>query len=385
MKCHSISTTNIDPYEAGLEIGDGLASISPEAVIVFASVHYADFTELFDGIYDGLDTQDVIILGGTGDGFYETNCVDNIGVCAMGLNGEGKVEWTLALEGDISADSYRAGETCATKVLNQADSDVKLAFVMAGMACDGRELTAGIRNVLKAPCIGGLTGDDRQFSMGIVLANGKMYQDAVGILAMSGDFSYAINAGSGWTPMGQAGVVSESERNYVARIGDSSTVDFVNRQFGKPPTEADNAVLSLASYELPDPDQYALRTPLKIHYDEGAITYFGSIEEGTPVRVCYATREDVINGVNDALDGLPELDFEPVAALIISCSGRKWILGSQTAEEVTRLQPHLPPSLPLIGLPTFGEIAPYANADGTYTDTYFHNVTYALTLIGNTS
>ena len=100
------------------------------------------------------------------------------------------------------------------------------------------------------------------------------------------------------------------------------------------------------------------------------------------MRVCYATREDVINGVHEALDGLPELDFEPTAALIISCAGRKWILGNRTKEEVERILPSLPPSLPLIGLPAFGEIAPHRQNSGAYSGTYFHNVTYIITLLG---
>ena len=382
MKSKSISTINIDPYEAGTEIGDALSDIQPEAIIMFASVHYADFSDLFDGIYDSLGTREVVILGGTGDGFYETTRVENVGVCALGFNSGGKIKWNLAVESEQSKDSFGAAQRCAQAIVDQAGNDLKLSFVMAGMAGDGEYLTAGIRSVMETPCIGGLTGDDRQYQQGIVFVNGQVYEDAIAILGLSGPLAFEVNTASGWRPIGQTGLVEKANGIEIAQIGGLSTTEFVNQQFGKPPTEADMGVLTMAVYQDPNSDKFAVRSPYKVDAETGAITYFASIQEGTPVRVCYATREDVINGVHEALDGLPELDFEPTAALIISCAGRKWILGNRTKEEVERILPSLPPSLPLVGLPTFGEIAPYRQDSGAYSGTYFHNVTYVIALLG---
>jgi hypothetical protein len=382
VKSKSISSINIDPYEAGTEIGDALSDIQPEAILLFASIHYADFSDLFEGIYDSLGTRDLVVLGGTGDGIYETTRVENVGVCALGFNAGGKIKWSLAIESDLSKDSFGAGQRCAQAIFDQGGDDLKLSFIIAGMAGDGEHLTAGIRSVMATPCIGGLTGDDRQYQQGIVLANGSVYENAVAILGLSGPLAFEMNLASGWRPIGQTGLIEEAHGIEITRINGMTTTEFVTQQFGKPPTEADMGVLTMAVYQNPNSDKFAIRSPYKVDLETGAITYFASIEEGTPVRVCYATREDVINGVHEAMDGLPALDFEPAAALVISCAGRKWILGNRTREEVDRILPSLPASLPLIGLPTFGEIAPHREDDGTYSGTYFHNVTYVITLLG---
>lgn len=40
MRCHSISTITTDGYRAGSELGEGLRPISPEVVLLFASINY---------------------------------------------------------------------------------------------------------------------------------------------------------------------------------------------------------------------------------------------------------------------------------------------------------------------------------------------------------
>ncbi|MCB0263954.1 MAG: FIST N-terminal domain-containing protein [Calditrichia bacterium] len=382
MKCKSISTINIDPFEAGLEIGETLKSIAPEAIILLASVHYADFTELYEGIYSGLETEDVQIIGGTGDGFYETNRVENVGVCAMGFHSAGKVKWHMEIEKNLQNRSYDAGKACASRIRNAVGDDARLVFLFAGLSADGTKMVEGVRSELSIPCVGGLTGDDRSYQRGIVLANGKMYEDAIGMLCMSGDFPFKISLASGWQPIGEAAIVEDCEGNKINKISGVSTAEFITKQFGQPPSKADLGVITLAAYMDKESNEFVQRSPFKMDADTGAITYFGSVDEGTPVKVCYATRDNVIKGVNEAIDKMSSLEFNPTCAVVISCAGRKWILGDRTHEEVEKLSAFLPKDLPLVGFPSYGEIAPLQKDDGTYSGSYFHNVTYVVTLFG---
>nr|WP_294249201.1 FIST C-terminal domain-containing protein [Propionivibrio sp.] len=68
------------------------------------------------------------------------------------------------------------------------------------------------------------------------------------------------------------------------------------------------------------------------------------------------------------------------AALVISCSGRKVLLGEQIKHETSALTEAFAPDLPLAGFTSFGEIAPLRRADG-YTRNLFHNMTYVLLVI----
>jgi hypothetical protein len=382
MKSLSKYTVNIDPYEAGLEIGEGLKPIQPEVIMLFASVHYADFSEFFDGLYDGLGTDQVITFGGTGDGFFETHHTGNIGVSALGINGEGKIKWHVATEPALTEDPYQAGANCAAQIIKSAGADLKLAFTFAAMAVDGTLLADALRDVLKVPCIGGLTGDDRQYQRGLVLANGKMYENAVAILGCAGDIKFANSLGSGWKPVGEVSRVTTCNGNTIRKIGEKSALAFVKEQFGMPPTKADMSVITLAAYSDIQTKQCTMRSPYLIDDNSESITYFGSIPPETPVQVCFATIEDALEGVQQAIDLLPQLDFEPACALVISCAGRKWILGNRAEEELNILRKNLPENLPLIGYPSFGEISPHRRPDGSYTGAYFHNVTIVVTLLG---
>ena len=109
---------------------------------------------------------------------------------------------------------------------------------------------------------------------------------------------------------------------------------------------------------------------------------FGSLEKDTEVRVCTATRDDVLRAVEDAMRKTKRAGFEPCGALLVSCAGRKWLLEEGTPAEVEKVLDAVGRRIPLVGLPSFGEIGPFLDSTGTYTPSYFHNVTFVVCLFG---
>ena len=384
MLCKSVGSVHIDAYRAGDEIGASLCEIKPEVIILFTSITYEqDFQDFFDGLYESLGFADVLIFGGTGDGIYETSQIAHYGVCALGINSEGRLKWSFAVETGVKADSYAVARNCALKAIKQTGGKADFAFVLAdGVKADGSKVVAGLSSALNIPFFGGLTGDDRKFTGSRIIINGKEMEDAVGVLTASGDIAFSINAASGWTPIGSLGKVDDCIDNSIKRISGMSAQAFMKEQLGKPLGEADLGIIPLAIYHEKDNEQFCLRTPSHFDSSTGAITMFGGIEQGASVRVCTATREEVINGVKKAMDGVSPWGFTPAAALVISCAGRKWLLENRGDEEVEQVFASLGRKIPLIGFPSFGEISPYRNPDGTYTPTLFHNVTFAICLIG---
>lgn len=384
MRFKSASTIHTDPYRAGAEIGDALREIVPEVILLFASISYEqDFTDLFDGIRDSLGSTETLIFGGTGDGIYETSRVANYGVCALGIHSVGKLRWSVAFEKGVSTDSYSAARSCALKALSQIDGKAGCAFVLAdGMKADGSRIVAGINSVLRIPYFGGLTGDDRKFTRSRVLLNGQVLEDVVAILMASGEVSHSINAASGWSPIGASGIIEECEGNSIRRISGVPAQTFMKVQLGKPLGEADLGIIPLATYPSDGTGCFSLRAPSHLEPQTGAINMFGSIDQGTSVRVCTATREEVIKGVSTALEGLNLEKADGIAAVVISCAGRKWLLEDQGKGEVEQILATLGRKIPLVGFPSFGEISPFRRPNGTYSDTFFHNVTFVICVIG---
>ena len=57
----------------------------PEVVFLFTTIDYADSADILEGLHDGLE-KDCIVIGNSGDGFYETEGANDFGASALGLN-----------------------------------------------------------------------------------------------------------------------------------------------------------------------------------------------------------------------------------------------------------------------------------------------------------
>lgn len=386
MKCLSAKSTLTDPYRAGLEIGTILSTISPEVVLLFASISYdPDFTYFFEALYEGLGSKTAIIFGGTGDGVYETSGAENYGVSALGINSSGSIAWSISHESGVGANSFGAARECARKAVSETTASTRFRMVLAdGALADGNAIVNGIAAEIPEPFFGGLTGDDRKFTRSKLFLNGMEYEDTVAILSGAGNIRFAINAASGWTTIGNQGVVEENRGCEISTISGLPAKDFIARETGKPLGESDLGITPLAAYQPGSTEHFFLRTPSQINPETGAVTTFGSVETGSIVQVCTASHSDVLKGVNDAMDGLmpDSLDFKPSAAIIISCAGRKWLMADRGEQELEILQQRLGLSIPLAGFPSFGEISPFRYSDGDYTPVSFHNVTFVVCLLG---
>ena len=98
------------------------------------------------------------------------------------------------------------------------------------------------------------------------------------------------------------------------------------------------------------------------------------------MRVCLAHPEDMVAEVRAIAEAASASGRVPVAALVVSCSGRKAVLGTHIGHEISALTEAFVAGLPLAGFPSLGEIAPLQGANG-YTRNLFHNMTYVLLLI----
>jgi hypothetical protein len=376
--CSFIQTP--DSYEAGIEIAEKLKEITPELVIIFFSIHYM-FDDFFEAFYSIIPKDNVVVWGGTGDGIYSPEGVFNNGINAVGINSGGKIRWDVEVNDNINLSSYDRAKFCVENTVKNSVSPIKTGLVLSDFINDGVEITESINSKIDIPFAGGLTGDDWQFKSGFVILNGKTYTNAVSFLGLSGDFSFACNCASGWKPLGNSGIVTESEGNVIKRIDNKTAYDFMESEFGLPPKEAELGVIPLATYDDID-GRYFLRALSKIDMDSGSITTFGSIPVSTRVRVCNATKQDVVDGAEKCLRELDVHNMKPVLGIIISCGGRKWILQDEISREIEFIKTKFAHDFPFTGFASFGEFGSFYLGNEKYSKTYFHNVSFSVLIIG---
>lgn len=386
MQASSASTLSADPYRAGCELGAALAKIRPEVVFLFSSIQYGGSGELLEGLYDGIGYNDVVVIGNTGDGFYEAGEVGDLGAAALGLSSGGTVRWLITHDQGAKNAPAQTTRSVLDKMHGLTGPDKPaFMFLVSDFRADSSEIEKVIGSETDVPVIGGLAADDNQMHACSVYANREVLHDSIALLAAVGPVNYRIVIENSLTPVGMPGLVDSAEGAHVHRIDGISAMDFIERETGKPVLQSDRGVTSLAIIDGDRPDIKRLRSIVPdFSASDRSLGLYGGIEAGKRVQVCLAQPEQVLRELYLLVEKCRQEGFHPSAALIVSCAGRKWLLGDRIQHEINALQEQFGTSLPIAGFPSFGEIGPLPTIDG-YSRNLVHNMTYVLMLFGDTA
>ena len=383
----SCSSTNLDPYRAGVEIGEHLAGLDPEVVFLFTSIHYQGSPELLEGIYDVLESDQVVIFGNTGDGFYELRNVAGSGAAALAINTGGACTWHISVETGVSAKPYAVTRQCLENLQTQCSTGgPRLIFLASDHRTDSSEVNRAIREATSTPVVGGLAGDDYTFNKAFVYANRRVLEDSIAMLAVEGDIAFDIRLAHNLQPIGRSARVTDSEGTTVRTIDGIPAMEFLRRELGKPLDIVDEGIITFKVTEPESAEEYRIRSLLlpEDHSRDSSIKLIGGVEPGKLAQVCLAPPDCIIQDVREIVDSFDDLPFTPRAAVIVSCAGRKQVMAGRIQDEVTELTTRCTTLEALIGYPSFGEFGPIQTTQG-YSRSMFHNMTFVLLLLGEPS
>ncbi|QDQ27730.1 hypothetical protein FNU76_15990 [Chitinimonas arctica] len=382
MQAKSSHTLIADPYRAGVALGESLSALAPEVVFLFSTVHYAGNPELLEGLRDVLDYPGLLLIGNSGDGVYETSRVTDMGASVLGLNSGGEVSWhTVAVQG-VAADPVATTRRAFADLRLAMGGEPDLVYLASDFRTDASMIEVVLRDEVDCPVMGGLAADDDRMQLSYLYRDGEVLQDAIVLLGARGNLRFDIAIGNAISPIGRPGTIESAAGTQLYRIDGIGAMDFIERETGKPVLQTDRGVVALS---IIDPDRVAQKRLRAIVPDfsraEGAIGLYGGIEAGKSVQVCLASPDELLVEISTLAQRASLLAFQPVAGLIVSCTGRKQMLGSDIRRETELLSEAFPDGLALAGYPSFGEIGPLREGQG-YTRNLFHNMTYVLLLIG---
>eukprot|EP01031_Cornospumella_fuschlensis_P050856 gene50856-62199_t len=140
----------------------------------------------------------------------------------------------------------------------------------------------------------------------------------------------------GWDGFGPEREVTESEYNILYKIGDVAALDLYKEYLGKYVEGLPGAALlfPLSMRETEDAEP-VVRTILSIDEEKKSMTFAGELPKGSLVRFMKANFDRLIDAsAKAAQDSIQPFEDSPELAILVSCVGRKLVLGQRTEEEV---------------------------------------------------
>jgi len=276
------------------------------------------------------------------------------------------------------SNSYDAGKALIEK-FDQKD----LAYVLVlsdGRYVNGSELVRGINSVTgdKILVTGGLAGDGARFESTLVGINAQPEEGLIVGIGFYGD-KFRVEHGSkgGWETFGLERIVTRAKDNVLFEIDGKNALELYKKYLG-PDADAlpGSALLYPLAVTLQGNSEPVVRTILTIDEQNGSMTFAGDLPEGAKVRFMRANFDKLTNAASDAasqsyLNGKTPPSF----SLLISCVGRKLVLGSRIEDEVDAVDEIFGHKTLLSGFYSYGEISPLVKGQGCQ----LHNQTMTIT------
>lgn len=279
-------------------------------------------------------------------------------------------------------DSQAAGARLARQL--PLDGLRAVLLLGQGVAINGSALIAGMADILGAqiPITGGLAGDAAAFKESWVLDKTGVHNDQLVCVGLYGDsLSFSHGSFGGWSPFGPARRVTRCENNVLFELDGQPALDVYKRYLGEHAKDlpASGLLFPLAMLGSDHEDVGLIRTILGIDEAAGSLTLAGDIDPAGYLRLMHASTDALVDGAEAAAQAARKMfdsDGQGLA-LLVSCVGRKLVMGGRVDEEVEAVGDVFGQGAVLAGFYSNGEISPFTrNAECK-----LHNQTMTITYL----
>lgn len=364
---------------------DLVAHMEPDLILVFGALSFFQNQQLPialrklapNSIIAGCSTAGEIAF----DRVYDDTCVIS---CI-------KFEKTKVLSRSTAlremTDSFNAGERLA-KELPVVDLSAVIVFGV-GVNINGSGLVSGLQSALPkhVSISGGLAADAGAFKQTWTIGpDGSTDNRIVAVGLYGNNINLSYGSFAGWQPFGPARKVTKSVQNVLYELDGERALDIYKRYLGDHAKDLPMSGL-LFPFEMLGKDQEKsgiFRTILGINENDGSLTLAGDIDPNGYLKLMHSSTEKLIAGAETAAmhatDSLDKNISGESLAILISCVGRKLVMGDRVDEEVEAVAEMLGKDVSITGFYSNGEIA----GDKFLNECHLHNQTMTITLISET-
>jgi hypothetical protein len=251
-----------------------------------------------------------------------------------------------------------------------AAPDLVGIFVLSdGLNVNGSELVAGISSAVggDVSVTGGLAGDGADFRETLVGANCPPRKQMV---AAVGFYGQAIRIGhgsaGGWDEFGPRRQITKSHGNVLFEFDGEPALDLYERYLGEEEARGlpgSGLLFPLRIFDAERPDHDIVRTILAVDHDARSMTFAGDVPQGWTAQLMRGNFDRLAAGAamaaRQATDGADESKDGDQLAILVSCIGRRLLMGQHTADELEATGAEFGPKIPQVGFYSYGEISPH--------------------------
>jgi hypothetical protein len=357
---------------------ESLAAIDPNLVFIFAAPVFFGADGAASALRDAFPGAAVLGCSTAGEVSREGVRDGSAVVTAIRLERSRILSGSTELLG--MADSRAAGRRLATDI---AAPDLRAAIVFGpGVDINGSALVDGMGDVLGAalPVSGGLAGDNGAFVRTWTIGKNGVSDRAIVAIGLAGE-ALRVSHGSfgGWAPFGPARKVTRCAGNVLYELDGEPALEIYKRYLGDYAATLPASGLLFPFAMLGD-DLHAvglIRTILGIDEAQGSLTLAGEIRQDGYLKLMHASTDALVNGAEVAANMVRDMGEAqgPALALLVSCVGRKLVMGERVDEEVEAVAAVLGADTLLAGFYSYGEISPF----GLGSACKLHNQTMTIT------
>ena len=364
-----------------VEAQEELRALAPQLVLVFAAPGRLD-----EALVAGLKASapEALLVGCTTCGEVSGGGVErgSVVVTAVHFDAPGLHGASTDLAG--MDDSRDAGRRLGAALARPGLHGV-LVFG-PGVAIDGSALVAGLAETLgpAVPISGGLAGDEGAFVRTEVLYDGRISDHLVAAVAFDGPRTLLAHGSfGGWQPFGHARRVTRCEGNVLYELDGAPALEVYRKYLGDHASElpASGLLFPFAMLDAQADQTGLIRTILGVDAERGSLVLAGGVADDGFVRLMHASTEALVDGAEVAAKtanvSVP-VGTAPGLALLVSCVGRRLVMGARVDEEVEAVGAVFGAGSTLAGFYSHGEIGPVRGVAGSR----LHNQTMTVTWIG---
>jgi len=312
----------------------------------------------------------------TADGVNDGSCT----ITAIKFDQTRLIQGSTSLSG--MEDSFAAGERLGQQI---AAPDLKAVLVFGpGVQINGSALVNGITSIIGTgiPITGGLAGDGGAFKETFTIGSDGVAKNQVVAVGLIGDgLRFGHGSFGGWEPFGPARKVTRCEGNILHELDGEPALEIYRRYLGEYAKDLPASGL-LFPFAMLGEDHSAvglIRTILGIDDASGSLILAGEIDPDGYLRLMHASTDKLVNGAESAAEAASCMAKGPgeSLAILVSCVGRKLVMGDRVDEEVEAVGEVFGMTGVLTGFYSYGEISPFAPGSSCK----LHNQTMTITCL----